>query len=281
MKKADDVIVARVGRKQEGLTLLDVVAGTLKLSRKKAKMVIDERRVFVNRKRVWMARHRLSPGDTVEIVSPLQQPPQATALRILYEDKQYLVVNKPSGILSNGKDSVEDLMRSREGFEGVRAAHRLDRQTTGCLLMAKNPDAFDKAVEVFRNHVIKKMYHVIVSGRLTPPETTIREEIGGQTATTAIRALDSSDSASHLLAKLTTGRTHQIRKHLASMRHPVIGDTRYSWKRQPDERALRAPRQMLHASKMEFVQPFTNKMIRIEAPLPKDFKACLRVFGLK
>ncbi len=280
MKKANNLVVARVGRQEEGLTLLDIVSRTLKLSRKKAKLVIDERRVFVNRKRTWMARHRLSPGDTVEIVSPPRKQ-STSAPRILYEDQQYLVVNKPSGMLSNGRNSVENTVRSRPGFENAMAVHRLDRETTGCLLMARSSKAFEKAVSLFKNHAVKKMYHAVVDGRLHLPEKTIREEIDGHTAVTGIKVLDSTKPASHLLARLTTGRTHQIRKHLALMRHPVIGDTRYSRRKQTDDRVLQAPRQMLHASKIEFVHPFTNKRVRVEAPLPKDFKACLRSFGLK
>jgi len=227
-----------------------------------------------------MAKHRLSRGDTVE-VAPSPKETSHRKPKILYEDHHYLVLNKPSGVTSNGKNSLESLIRKQPGLETARAVHRLDKNTTGCLLFARNEKAFEKGITIFRKHEIKKMYHAVVTGRFPLKETTIKEEIDGKPALTGFKVLDASTPASHLLARLTTGRTHQIRKHLAAMRHPVIGDSRYSEKKLTDERIMQTPRQMLHASKMEFVQPFTGNYVRVEAPLPKDFKACLRSFGLK
>ena len=135
-------------------------------------------------------------------------------------------------------------------------------------------------MNIFQEHTVKKIYHVIVSGRFDPPEQAVTQPIDGQYAKTSFRLLDGNNEASHILAKIETGRTHQIRKHLSSIYYPVIGDRHYGTRNRVSEKALRVGRQMLHSSVIELINPFTNKMIRAKAQHPRDFRNCLRMYNL-
>lgn len=279
-----------VHRPEAGTTLLEFLAGRLSVSRKQAKRLLDQRCVFVNGRRVWMAHHALAAGDEVEATLEVKQPARREKremrdvrdkkLVTLWEDADYLVVNKPAGLISNGPGSVENLLVRQEGMEAFRVAHRLDRDTTGCLLCAKHPDAFGKAIEMFRAGLVKKQYLVIVSGMVRKAEFTISKPLDGQTAVTRARRLDANAKASYLLVDLETGRTHQIRRHLAAAGHPVLGEKEYKPGRDLSPQERRIARQMLHAYRISFTHPFTQNEIRHEAPLPKDFLTCLREFNL-
>jgi 23S rRNA pseudouridine1911/1915/1917 synthase len=232
--------------------------------------------VFVNGRRVWMAHHRLRQGDKVESRAPTE--PARHRLMVLFEDSDYLVIDKPPGVLSTGPDSAERLAGLPKG---VMAVHRLDRETSGCLLLAKNDRARKAAVEVFRKRDVTKTYHAIVTGQVKTNEETIREPVDGQAARTSLRVLDRQPMASHIQLKIDTGRTHQIRKHMALLRHPVAGDKRYGGSTRQDKALMEIPRQMLHARSLRFKHPRTGKPVRVEAALPRDFRACLRKLGLR
>lgn len=267
--------------RQDGACLQDIVADTLSISRGKAKDLIDTRQVFVNRRRVWMARHTLRAGDVLEF--PLA-PPAATQARstaVLFQDTDYVVADKPAGRLANGADSAESELRRSLDLATLLAVHRLDRDTSGCLLLAKRQDAFDRAIPLFRHRQILKLYETIVAGPIRGPEQTISTPIDGEPAMTHVRVLDSNAAASHLRVKIDTGRTHQIRKHLDSIGHPVLGDKAYGTGRDLPAECRHVPRQMLHAAALQFESPFTGKTIRVNAPLPGDFAACLRALRLR
>jgi 23S rRNA pseudouridine1911/1915/1917 synthase len=266
---------------QAGKTLQDFLAQGLKLSRNRAKALIDARKVFVNGHRVWMARHTLRRGDGVEVaVEAAVTAAPAAAPAFLYQDDDYGVVNKPAGRLSNGPESVEADLRTATGIPTLRAVHRLDRDTSGCLLMAKHPEAFDRAVELFRGRQILKIYHAIVAGRLQAPERTIEAPVEGERAVTHLQVLDAGREASHLKVKIETGRTHQIRRHLMTIGHPVLGDPAYGTGHVLPDLFRKVPRQLLHAACLQFVSPVSGKKVRVEAPLPADFKTWLRRLGL-
>ena len=266
-------IVAKI---QAGSTLQDFLSGQLNVSRNRAKALIDDRQVFVNTKRVWMARHSLKQGDTIEVMGVERRVAPSDQSAVLYQDDHYLIVNKPSGRLANGPDSVEQDLRAATGLAGLQAVHRLDRDTTGCLLLAKDQEGFDRAVEMFQDRRVLKLYHAIAAGRVSPAVRIIETPIEGQSAATNLQILDSNNLATHLKLKLETGRTHQIRKHLESIRHPILGDKSYgTWHTLPNELRL-VERQMLHAACLQFESPFTGSVIRIESPLPRDFRDCLR-----
>jgi 23S rRNA pseudouridine1911/1915/1917 synthase len=271
----------RVRRDQAGQPLQRFIADQLGLSRGKAKALIDSRQVFVNDRRVWMARHALQAGDRIEAPHALEPSRTGPATEVLFEDADYVVANKPAGRVSNGPDSVEADLRQTLGLVTLAAVHRLDRDTSGCLLLSKRSDAFDGAVEEFRQHGILKLYQAIAVGRVAGPERTITAPVDDEPAVTQVLVIDSNAAASHLKLRIETGRTHQIRKHLQGIGHPVLGDRMYGLGRTASPEERRAERQMLHASTLQFTSPLSGKVVRVTAPLPKDFIACLRRLKLR
>lgn len=273
--------ILRTIRCSKNAILIDFLAVHLKLSKKKAKALLDARSVLVNDRRVWMARHRLSPGDTIAVA--LSNSPKTTSLprrQPLFENEHFLVIDKPPGLVSNGRKSVEEKLRADRGEADLVVAHRLDRDTSGCLLVARTPRVFDAVVKMFKQHGIQKQYHAIVHGRVKTPDRRITFPIDGQRALTLARTLDCSPEASHLLIKIETGRTHQIRKHLASLGHPVLGDREHGLRTATSESAKHLTRHMLHASSLQFVSPIDGRRIRVASPLPRDFQRCLERMNL-
>lgn len=263
-----------VSGSEHGIELLDFLAKRLAVSNKQAKRLLDGRFVFVGNRRIWMARHRLAAGDRVEVQTPTVSPEKTEArIAILYEDPDYLIVDKPSGRLSNGPDSVESQLRSQLRRD-VYAVHRLDRDTSGCLLLAFSVAAREAMKELFQARDVTKRYHALAIGRVPRSLPTLRGPIDGQTAVTHVRVLKALPAASLLELELETGRTHQIRKHLSGAGHPVVGDKEYLTVAM-DEPALRhVPRQMLHATELAFARPGDGRRIAARAPWPADFKAC-------
>lgn len=271
----------RVGPAENGLALLDFLSARLDASRRKAKHLIDSRSVCVNGKRIWMARHALRAGDEVAIPPPetVTAPPPPAA--ILYRDSDYVVVNKPAGILSNGPRSLEEELRTRLNLPALQAVHRLDRETSGCLLFAIAQAAFDRMLPLFAAHAVHKTYHAVVAGRIPGGRATIRRPLEGQEAVTHVREVSASAAATHVEIRIETGRTHQIRKHLAGLGHGVLGDRQYAGGQRLDPRVLALPRHMLHAAELEFPHPSGDRPVHALAPLPADFKECLKTFGLQ
>lgn len=263
-----------------GVALAAFLADRLGLSKRNAKALVDTRNVFVNRRRVWMARHALKAGDTVEVThSPGRSKPAAAAP--LYEDDGYLVVNKPPGLLSNGDDdSLERRLRQDRREPDLQCVHRLDRDTSGCLLLARSEAAFEAAVGLFREHTVRKVYRAIVLGFVEPRDMTLTQPVDGQRAVSHVRVLDANRDASHVAVTIETGRTHQIRKHLAGAHHPVVGDRYYAARTRASDKSMRVGRQMLHAYALELANPVTAQRIRARAALPGDFRRVLKLFRL-
>lgn len=265
---------ARVAK--ENLTLQDFLSTWLSLSRNRAKSLIDARYVFVNGTRIWMARHRLKRGDIVEVAGAAASTHRPRVPQVLIDTPDFLVVNKPAGRLANGPDSTEQDIRDLLKDPHIQAAHRLDRDTTGCLLMARRQDAFDAVIACFRDQRIVKIYHALVAGCIRENERCIESPIDGVKAVTHLRVLDRSRDATHLSLRIETGRTHQIRRHLEEIGHPVLGDKQYG------TMLLLAPglrgveRHMLHAYSIRFTSPMDNQLVKAEAPLPADFKAWMK-----
>lgn len=263
--------------------LLDFMAESLALSRKKAKSLIDQRVVFVNNARVWMARHQLERGDRVEIHADVRgdaAPRAPRAIPILFEDQDYLVVDKPAGLLSNGPGSLEERLREDRQEPALSAVHRLDRDTSGCLLMARNAEAGRAIIAQFHEKAVGKIYHAIAMGRVSPGVREIDAPIDGKPAVTKVHVIRSSSLATHLKLVIETGRTHQIRKHLLRIRHPLAGDKQYATGAMAVEVFRRIPRQMLHAAAISFKHPATGAPISAHAPLPRDFMQCLKALQL-
>ncbi len=265
------------------MPLQDFLARQLNLSRNKAKDILDQRLAFVNGRRIWMTKHTLAKGDVVEVIVPggsakRKTPPTPI---ILFQDNDYLVINKAPGRLSNGPDSLEADLRAMLNQPNLQAVHRLDRDTSGCILIARSKDAFDKAVELFKAQKISKVYHALAAGQIKERERQIEYALEGEAAVTHLHCVASNPGASHLKVKIETGRTHQIRKHLAYIGHPVLGDRTYASRGAIPEEFRTIERQMLHAASLTFTSPISSQKIRTEAPLPRDFISWLKRLGLR
>ncbi len=265
--------------------LQDFLTAALGVSRRVAKQHIDGRVVWVNGRCIWMAHHALRRGDLVRVagrvVSPTARSARPKALRILFEDGDFLAVDKPAGLLANASDaSAETVLREQTGLADLRAVHRLDRETTGCLLFAKQAAALEAAIRVFRAHRVSKTYRAIVHGRWSAEATTLDLPIAGERALTQVTCVRANDRASHLLIRIETGRTHQIRRHLAMARHPVVGDRQYGPKTLPDPLLQEVPHAQLHAVELQLDHPTRGGRLKVFAPLPSGFHRWLKALKL-
>jgi 23S rRNA pseudouridine1911/1915/1917 synthase len=245
-------------------------------------------------------------GDTLEFAFPATKPTELRAvdlpLDVLYEDKHMLAVNKASGMIvhpgaATGEDTLVHALLSHcagslSGIGGVERpgiVHRLDKETTGVIVVAKTDKAHRALADQFATRALKKEYVALVAGvpqllsgtidRAISRHPTHRHRMtvgeGGKPAKTAWeRAEAFGDIAALMRCQIFTGRTHQIRVHLKSLGHPILGDALYGWK--PDPRLARQPeRVMLHAEHLVLTHPATGKELDLRAPLPPDFKAAI------
>jgi 23S rRNA pseudouridine1911/1915/1917 synthase len=252
-------------------------------------------------------------GDVIRSVIPPPRPislkPEPIALSVLFEDSDIIVVDKPYGLVVHpaaGNESgtlVNALLYRCKDLEGIGGelrpgiVHRLDKDTSGCLVVAKNDRAHEALAYQFKNRQVQKRYLAIVYGNMKPHSGSIRKPIGrhpvnrkkmstksrrGRPTETQWKTKEAFSGASFLEIDLKTGRTHQIRVHCASLGHPVIGDATYGgrkkWKEAPPEIqdvARSVQRQMLHAWKLAFVHPASGEPIRFQAPVPEDMATLL------
>ncbi|MFL2860371.1 MAG: RluA family pseudouridine synthase [Pontiellaceae bacterium] len=269
-----------VKHRQDGQRLFAVIAEEQNVSKKQAQGWIDEKRVLVNGKRIWIRRHLLKEDDTVEILQVASTAPIPKKISILWSDADYLIVNKAPGLLSNARvDSLEDRLQKQQNNSKICAVHRLDKETSGCLLFATSADAKTAAIPLFRGRDIIKVYRALTVGKFPNIWKEIRTDIDGYIATTLVKILDSNRQASYLELRIETGRTHQIRRHLANKRYPVLGDKKYAGT--GNEISLQQPRQMLHAYRLIFPHPHTKETIRATAPIPSDIKRTLNQLKLR
>lgn len=282
--------------KPDPKVLQDFLALKFSLSRRTAKAMIDGRSVWVNRKCVWIARFALRTGDLVEIPSQVvkgarkqsggedarRETKDVRHVRVLWSNESYLVCDKPAGVVScDDPKSVETILREQEKIPTLEAVHRLDRDTTGCLMFAKNHAAFLAAVEVFKTHKVSKVYHAVTTGSFKYAHQVIDSPIDGQPAVSKVTREGAGADASFLRIRIETGRTNQIRKHLASVRAPIVGDRVFGLKSARDPRLMQVPRQMLHASTLTLPDPLSpHDEISVHSPLPADFRATLKLFGM-
>lgn len=244
--------------------------------------------------------YRLQVGDRVRVppvrlAEPAAKaPPRALDLPIVYEDAALLVIDKPSGIAVHGGSGVsygviESLRAERPDARALELAHRLDRDTSGLLVVAKKRGALVALHRMLREGTVEKVYVALVRGRWQGGGRELRERLhkfvtaggerrvavhgAGQEAVTQVKPLAVSDEFSFLELRLLTGRTHQIRVHLAHAGHPVLGDDKYG--DFEDNRALAkagVKRLFLHARRLAFAHPLTAVPLRLEAPLPQDMR---------
>lgn len=272
------------------------------ISRSYIQKLIKEQQIFVNDKPI-KANYKTTLNDTIRMVIPdLTEPdivPEDIPLDILYEDADILVVNKPKGMVvhpSAGHYSgtlVNALMYyckdDLSGINGVMRpgiVHRIDMDTTGSLLVCKNDSAHQKMAEQLKTHDIKRIYHAIVYGVIREDEGTIEGPIGrhpidrkkmainqknGKPAITHYRVLQRFSNFTYVECQLETGRTHQIRVHMASIHHPLLGDAVYG----PAKCPFKLQGQTLHAKILGIHHPVTGEYLEIDAPLPDYFQKLL------
>lgn len=290
----------KVTNKQQDQRLDMFLAEQLSISRKKVKALIDQGRIWSGEKKIIIASWKLQEGDSVEIreKDEITLPRRQRYLKIWYEDAYLLVVEKPPGVAcertgqtltSTLVDDLNDyLRRAHPGkpYPYIGLMHRLDRETSGLMVYSLSKQA-NRLARDFRFHQIERKYLAIVEGSMKSSEGRINrpvekdERSGGRRMKTAKASGGSSrqaitdfvvrqrfPQATLVEARLLTGRTHQVRVHFASLGHPVMGDKVYGSR-------VRAPRQMLHASHLEFEHPVTKKKLKFTSPLPKDFKSLL------
>jgi 23S rRNA pseudouridine1911/1915/1917 synthase len=286
------------------------------VSRVALKRLIEQGHVRVNGQTV-KPTHRPRAGERIEIEWPEAKPaeaqPEAMPLDILFEDKSLLVLNKPAGLVVHpaaGHDAhtlVNALLHhcqgSLSGIGGVARpgiVHRLDKETSGCLVVAKNDGTHLALSAQFAGRQVEKIYHAIVCGELARDSGEIRAAIArhpshrkrmvaradgsGRAAHTGYRVLERLNSATLVQAQLHTGRTHQIRVHFQFLGHPLVGDETYGARqnrRLTELTRYEPPRVMLHARELSFIHPRTAKEMTFEAPLPEDFRDALKFLRAK
>jgi 23S rRNA pseudouridine955/2504/2580 synthase len=254
---------------------------------------INSRRVEVSQKVLAGDRIRIPPVRVAQ--RDEAEPPPHYALPILFEDEFLLAIDKPSGIAVHGGSGVahgviESLRAMRREARYLELVHRLDRDTSGVLLVAKKRSALTALHELLRSRDMDKRYVVAVKGRFRNELQRVRAALAehrtregekrvsvsdqGQAAETVFRRISRGAEASLLEAELLTGRTHQIRVHLAHLGHPVLGDEKYGdFDLNKRLRKEGLKRMFLHAAKLSFVHPITEEPLEIASPLPKDLAA--------
>lgn len=260
----------------EGLRLDQVVPKHLPgLSRRKARAVIDTGGVFVDRTRVKVAGRTVRAGQVIEVnvggAVERTAPPLAPTL--VHLDDHVIVVIKPAGLVtaptpeSDRGDLLDQLGRAHGE---VFLVHRLDLPTSGLLVFARTRAANKRLGDAFKVHDIDREYRAVVIG--APTTQTVDRPIGGKRAVTHVTVLEALAGATLVAARLETGRTHQIRLHLAGLGTPVAGDTQHGGEASRTF-VPRAPRLALHAALLGFTHPATGERVRFTAPVPPELEA--------
>jgi len=274
-------------------------------SRSRLQQLIRSGFVRLN-KQTTRPRQIVRGGDKIHLIEPplekIEMRPEPIPLDVLFEDDDLIIINKPTdltvhpGAGQREHTLVNALLSHCTNLSGIGGkerpgiVHRLDKETSGCLVVAKNDIAHRELSKQFAARTVEKIYLAIVAGKLRKPTGVIEENIGrhpvqrkrmsvsskrGRAAKTEYRVIRSSDQASLVECLLHSGRTHQIRVHLHHLGHPVLGDKIYA-----PRFAKNFPRQMLHAWRLGFRHPCTGDWRSFEASLPADFNEAIRAAGL-
>lgn len=271
------------------------------ISRTRLQKLIEEGKVKVNGK-IEKNSYIVKTGDKIlieeEEPEEIELEPQEIPLDIIYEDNDIIVINKPKGLVVHPGNGNPDhtlvnavMARCKGSLSGIGGkirpgiVHRLDKDTSGLIIVAKNDKAHIGLSEQLKNKEIKKTYIALVRGNIQENEATIQMPIGrstkdrkkmavtkkGKEAITHFKVLKRYGKYTLLEVKIETGRTHQIRVHMAEIGHPVVGDMVYS----NGKNEFGIEGQMLHAKQLEFKHPITQEEIKLTAPLPEYFEEIL------
>ncbi len=271
------------------------------LSRTMIQKLMEEEKILVNGK-VQKPSYKVKEEDTITIeeieAKEIELKAQEIPLDIVYEDKDIIVVNKQKGLVvhpANGNPDgtlVNAIMAiCKDSLSGIGGeirpgiVHRLDKDTSGLIIVAKNDKAHINMSEQIKNHEVKKTYLALTRGVIKEKEATIDMPIdrstkdrkkmavsrNGRNAITHFKVLERYEKYTLLQVNIETGRTHQIRVHLSHIGYPLVGDAVYSNGKNP----FGVEGQMLHAYQLEFKHPITAKEMKLQAPLPKYFEEVL------
>ena len=275
-------------------------------SRSYLQKIIKEGSVLVNGSPV-KASYRMDDQDEVTIDLPELKEPEIEAenipLDILYEDDDLLMVNKPKGMVvhpsaghTTGTLVNAVMYHCKEDLSGINGVmrpgivHRIDKDTTGVLVICKNDKAHNFVAEQLKEHSITRKYRAIVNGVIKEDEGTVNAPIGrhpterkkmaineknGKHAVTHYRVLERFANHTYIECQLETGRTHQIRVHMASLHHPLLGDTVYGSQKNP----YHLEGQTLHSMVLGLIHPSTGSYLEVTAPLPEYFQKLLKRFS--
>ena len=293
-----------INEEQQGKRIDGVIAEyATELSRNTVQRLIEEEQIKVNGNKIKPS-YKTNLNDEIDINIPkakeIDLKPQNIPLKVLYEDNDIIVINKPKGMVvhpANGNPDgtlVNAIMNiCKDTLSGIGGevrpgiVHRLDKDTSGLLIIAKNDNSHIKMSEQIKNREVTKIYIALVRGVIAENEATIDMPIArstkdrkkmavnrnGKKAVTHFKVLKRYDNYTLLEIKIDTGRTHQIRVHMSQIGHPVVGDDVYS----NGKNEFGVEGQMLHARSLDFKHPITGKAIHLEAEIPEYFKKVIEI----
>ncbi len=295
-----------VNEEQNKIRVDKFLSEKLQMPRNQVQKLIDQEVVLINDQKI-KNNYKLQTNDKI-IVNEIKEEeitiePQNIPLNIMYEDEYLLIVNKPSNMvvhpavgnysntLVNALQYYSNSLSDIGGKFRPGIVHRIDKDTSGLLLIAKTNQAHNKLSEMIKEKQVDRKYKAIVHGKTLEKKAIINAPIGrnvndrkkmsvteknSKEAQTEITVLDSNENYTLIKCKLFTGRTHQIRVHMKFINHPIVGDVQYGPKKTIDTKG-----QALHAYNLSFVHPFTKEKIDIYAPYPEEFINTLKKTGLK
>ena len=292
-------IVMEITPEMEGERIDKCISNYLEsLSRSYIQKIIKDGKAYVN-DAVVKANYKVKVDDKVQFEIPDCEepdiPPQDIPLDILYEDKDILIVNKPKDMVVHPAPGHYEgtlvnaiMFHCKDELSGINGVlrpgivHRIDKDTTGSIIICKNDEAHRKIAQQLKEHSITRKYRAIVYGRIMEEEGTVNAPIGrhptdrkkmaineknGKPAVTHYKVLERFDKYTYIECQLETGRTHQIRVHMTSIGHPLLGDEVYGSGKNP----YHLQGQTLHAMILGFVHPSTGEYMEFTAPLPEYF----------
>ena len=302
-------IVMEITPEMEGERIDKCISNYLEsLSRSYIQKIIKDGKAYVN-DAVVKANYKVKVDDKVQFEIPDCEepdiPPQDIPLDILYEDKDILIVNKPKDMVVHPAPGHYEgtlvnaiMFHCKDELSGINGVlrpgivHRIDKDTTGSIIICKNDEAHRKIAQQLKEHSITRKYRAIVYGRIMEEEGTVNAPIGrhptdrkkmaineknGKPAVTHYKVLERFDKYTYIECQLETGRTHQIRVHMTSIGHPLLGDEVYGNAKCP----FKLEGQTLNAMTIGFIHPTTGEYVEYEAPLPEYFEHLLQILRTK
>lgn len=291
-KESINKLTFTIDEEHRGLELKEILYDKMKLSSRLVRKLKRNKNILVNGNKISF-HSKMRVGDVVEAImeeEPNQFEPENIPIEIVYEDLDLMIINKAPGIVVHPTkghpigtlaNALVYYMQEKDEQFKIRFVNRLDRDTSGLIIVAKNPYAQQELSKQMQEDKVEKFYLSVVKGVINEDEGTIDAPIGrpdpdditrtvydgGQPSVTHFKVLQRLNDATLIRLKLETGRTHQIRVHMKHIGYPLIGDTLYGYM---DEELIK--RQALHAETLVFYQPRTNEKIEVNTSMPLDME---------